>query len=1575
MIRAAAKLASLPEDVLRNAQKDPAALAAALLEGPDKQKYCTQIATIDDKGGTLDVPVELLQTRVVVAAIQPDLPALAEAVLHSPDPATAGDQVRRAIGQIVSDERLATELDLIGPVLSSGAISRPSDWPHATWPPTPDRVSAIADMLRHIPARPLSICGPAPAKTRTIAEIGAARGLAASVIANAQSWAKTCGLAQLAAIPGVVLKPLAQHVEIQRFDGPDRSDVPTLVLSTYPDDPGAYRFEMKLGSSVLPLGVSLRNVTVSSNHELNYVSDALLPNAARVDASELNAALRRLGIPDIVKVTSAQVTNIDQHVTALSLSTTIKVGSLAQRDVTIDLIHGRKAADLAAQGRQFVATIMRDVAAELRAKAPALVFGDQPIAIAIGKSDDDVVVDLAAGKATIRGELAVRLPDAAQSSQAVHLTAKLSVPLEGGAVQLVDLHWPDDVIENVKKQLIGALPAIDVGRSSCIGLVGVSAKLTNDHLTLVARVTENGVGEKTFDLDPTAPFRTLGGQLLGLAKDAAVQDCVKQQILAMASADAAAAFEELRNAHVNILGTEFALQNMNKSGASDKLEFTANLVAVGELGLEIDGIVIQSSWKRGMPLLPSSIAFTGATLPGAVVDRLLKRLDPVLASWISLDAVSIANGKLAISGALQIPELPHAVRLDHLPLDLAAAKDAIVATLASAAIDTLDQQASSFEDELASLGHLKSIKLDREDTKLNGSIDVVFHVEAEPIQGVVLPFLVHLPSFQVKQDGDFKKIALTAVSGAIQQALGNLPLGDAGLQVDGPLIDDSHRRYGLIFDGNVKLAGLISVELKDIELDQHGLTFPNEFDVAVSSYTPLVPPYVSIGEIGGKVWLHPSGKFGINADIVLSIDPEGEIVKVVTGLTGNGPQRTIEMDGKLLLFRMPLFEATGIIDFAASVITMDARTLQPLASILNMRSKAKIDAKAKALDASSDMKLLGLTTSGQLTVHLSKDKLVRLTGAAGWPLLGSANIHLETTTELHHPTAGGGVDIHFLGAGGDFDMDVAHVRLAFGWHGFQLAVVAPNVGGITPHVIKDLIESLLDFRISFDKLSKIEINLIDKNGKKTDSYGDGGAPGGDADAGGKGASQQTEKTGSGGPPTGGTVTSTEAVADRCSPIHPAPGRSALWARDPQLPANSIEGELDPSKHIIYFSSYSRILSDAARPVFDTGTIVACFDEWPPGGQPFTFVLTNKDKLSVSSGIISVFVPKDGAPRLMALRFAKEEKPVEIALPSGAEAAIFGAGGLAHAAGSKLNARALRMLWTIVHAQLTNAVKIEAVHPIPASTIIPKWPAKAVDLFEENQNGKEMIELSDDNQSVQFDASSPLFALLKADPTGVIAQLGGSAEPITRLDGSPPALTVRAPTKLCSLVLADAGDADHYAVAIVGKTFRVARLVDAVTWSQAGTGWLDASCPLLASLPDLTDVRMGVAPTVGADLPAPPVAMRVRSTDDATKIWLLSVAGDPSSPAGQPSPGPVKCLFKDEMLPLFRNSKILRSESGQPVILDWQQQDNVDRMLTALSGATDDWVQSFLADPRGLFFKKAANRDAGARACPSIVQNP
>jgi len=77
------------------------------------------------------------------------------------------------------------------------------------------------------------------------------------------------------------------------------------------------------------------------------------------------------------------------------------------------------------------------------------------------------------------------------------------------------------------------------------------------------------------------------------------------------------------------------------------------------------------------------------------------------------------------------------------------------------------------------------------------------------------------------------------------------------------------------------------------------------------------------------------------------------------------------VNGNLLIFTIPLFHAKGFADFGNEVLTMDAETLSPLSAILAMKTKSKIDAKAKIITATSDVDLLGLKTTGALKFTLA----------------------------------------------------------------------------------------------------------------------------------------------------------------------------------------------------------------------------------------------------------------------------------------------------------------------------------------------------------------------------------------------------------------------------------------------------------------------------------------------------------------------------------------------------------------------------------------------------------------------------
>ena len=255
--------------------------------------------------------------------------------------------------------------------------------------------------------------------------------------------------------------------------------------------------------------------------------------------------------------------------------------------------------------------------------------------------------------------------------------------------------------------------------------------------------------------------------------------------------------------------------------------------------------------------------------------------------------------------------------------------------------------------------------------------------------------------------------------------------------------------------------------------------------------------------------------------------------------------------------------------------------MSPLSAILAMKTKSKIDAKSKLITATSDIDLLGLKTTGALEAHFSGDKLVVVTGSANWNTLGvGADLVVRTTVEFHHPSAEGRAHLGFIGADAGFSVDMSHVKLGFKWLGIGLTVIAPSVNHVNQQLIEDLIKSLFDFRFNLDQLKNITINLVDKNGKQTDSYGEGDAPG-DEGAEGKEVSSPGEVPSHGEAPTGGggTVTKEDPASDSCSRQK---GPNRVWAQEPQLKGDWIEGIKPPGQNTIYISAILRLSRRASK---------------------------------------------------------------------------------------------------------------------------------------------------------------------------------------------------------------------------------------------------------------------------------------------------------------------------------------------------------------------------------------------------------
>jgi len=105
-----------------------------------------------------------------------------------------------------------------------------------------------------------------------------------------------------------------------------------------------------------------------------------------------------------------------------------------------------------------------------------------------------------------------------------------------------------------------------------------------------------------------------------------------------------------------------------------------------------------------------------------------------------------------------------------------------------------------------------------------------------------------------------------------------------------------------------------------------------------------------------------------------------------------------------------------------------------------------------------------------------------------------------------------------------------------------------SVNRIDQRLIEDLIKSLFDFKFSLDQLKNITVNLVDKNGKQTDSYGEGDAPRTVV----KERSSEPAKTPSG-------VTAQLPTSNPIGVMFVASDEpNRIWAKEPQLNGDYIE---------------------------------------------------------------------------------------------------------------------------------------------------------------------------------------------------------------------------------------------------------------------------------------------------------------------------------------------------------------------------------------------------------------------------------
>ena len=154
---------------------------------------------------------------------------------------------------------------------------------------------------------------------------------------------------------------------------PSGSDKAQLFLVPFPDDPSQYSVVIKAivgGASVSwPLGITIKGVTVHPDGALSFMSSALLPNLPSLDVGALATTLRKLGLPDIVTITRAEVTDADPNIKKMAISVSFSIGGLYTDTVSIQLMENGRSVDLDRQIRGMVDRIASALKDQLRKSA------------------------------------------------------------------------------------------------------------------------------------------------------------------------------------------------------------------------------------------------------------------------------------------------------------------------------------------------------------------------------------------------------------------------------------------------------------------------------------------------------------------------------------------------------------------------------------------------------------------------------------------------------------------------------------------------------------------------------------------------------------------------------------------------------------------------------------------------------------------------------------------------------------------------------------------------------------------------------------------------------------------------------------------------------------------------------------------------------------------------------------------------------------------------------------------------------------------------------------------------------
>ncbi len=512
---------------------------------------------------------------------------------------------------------------------------------------------------------------------------------------------------------------------------------------------------------------------------------------------------------------------------------------------------------------------------------------------------------------------------------------------------------------------------------------------------------------------------------------------------------------------------------------------------------------------------------------GSFVECRIKAALPeeLLGDRVSVDNLIVRGSHVSADIAIRsIPLIGDVVLPQQNLTDFEVDPKDIIETAAATAIENyLTQQFENETIDLADIGSLE-IQEGRVDRSTVWKVGFKGELTIEDIAvdvEVLIPIKGKITDIDIRvANGGFED-ALQRSAGALLAGL--MPFTGDTVKIINPFfgpIDSNRRKWGYSFGIKASFPlepNQVDFKIKRIVISSDGVTMDDEvrFGLKLPLYFgPVALSKIMITMRTGFDGRRPGIKIG--ADIT-AVEPEfSNVAKLRSELDLvdiDKPKLTMTSD-LIVLNKISLMAAEGVLDLSQQTATFDAKTAGFLRDILRYDLEGELNGKTGLIYAKSELDVLGVRLDESELSICSKDCGSRngTPGMAtyrqrrqGWKI-GEASVEASTDLSFKDPQIGSSVDLNLFGwrppARARIVGDIYRTEANMDFLGMDVTVITPNFASMSPELLMDVLKSLLDIDLKnlLDvDLNDITVSLMSGDGSirqtKSGSNGGGGGEG------------------------------------------------------------------------------------------------------------------------------------------------------------------------------------------------------------------------------------------------------------------------------------------------------------------------------------------------------------------------------------------------------------------------------------------------------------------------------------------------